>query len=431
MWYKHYNKTENEDHIFDAIIALEAHGESSQPPSATEWMETNSIVFPQVVLSDGRSAIHQFLKESRAGVQPCLRPFFARRGWYESTVEWIKTQLSTNDFPPVKSVTQISCTYRGTTLRVEMSDGTCAYLKCSHFVNEPSVCNVLADISPRLVAKPIATDEELRLLLMRDYGEITSPFEFDDSETAQWIQELTAFHRATMSKKDRLRDAGLRVAPLETMTEEFEKALYYAHRLQLLDDTLMQELAEWSNVIRLECQDVMLLDIPPSFVHGDLFFSNVYRTTGSDASHGIMDFGESIISHPFIDSLACREPKAHSKAWLEFLKKKFPDRADIDLEKRIFRCKCLFTRLRPFCELMRLYYEFDLVESPIPPDMLLTFKGEILCLLRGYKRDHGWSRRHQPAWSEEGQLHTLAEVARLADKIYQDDSGPTHSPEEG
>ena len=63
--------------------------------------------------------------------------------------------------------------------------------------------------------------------------------------------------------------------------------------------------------------------------------------------------------------------------------------------------------------------------------MLLTFKREILRLLRGYKRDHGWSRRHQIAWSEEGQLHTLTEVACLADKMYQDDSGPTHSSEEG
>ena len=79
---------------------------------------------------------------------------------------------------------------------------------------------------------------------MRDYGKITSPIEFDDLETAQWIQELTADHPATMSKKDRLWDAGLRIDTLEAMTADFEKALSYAHWLHLLDDTLMQELAE-------------------------------------------------------------------------------------------------------------------------------------------------------------------------------------------
>lgn len=79
-----------------------------EAPVGTEWMDPSCISWPKGALHDAESTIEQFVQECRTGIQPAFRPLFARRGWYQSAVEWMKRQLSSKGFEAIDEVTQIN-----------------------------------------------------------------------------------------------------------------------------------------------------------------------------------------------------------------------------------------------------------------------------------------------------------------------------------
>lgn len=386
IWHNRYNKDEydNSD-IVCAIIVLESHGGTVEAPVGTEWMDPSCISWPKSALHEAKSTIEQFAEECRTGIQPTFRPLFARRGWYQNAVEWMKRQLSSKGFEAIDEVTQIKCTYRGTVLKVKTSRGV-VYLKCSpQFINEALICKQLASMIRKFVAAPLATDIERRLLLMGDYGEMISVLHFDDCESTQWANELAEIHQSTVAKKQILLDAGLRCLTFGVIEAELDNVLTHAEQMQFESIEAIKLLRRFSEEIRRDCRAVEGLRIPSTFVHGDLYFSNVYRCHGAEASHGMIDFGEATVSHPFVDILACRDRPAYSDKWITFLKIKFPRVAHGLSKEKLLECQVLCIKLSPLWEAVRLYQEMDTVESPVPPEMLLSFHMELKALLRNYK----------------------------------------------
>ena len=292
IWYKDYEHS-GTGYLFRAILVLESHRENLKVPVRADWIDFSDVLSP---LDDqcAHDAIQSFIFESRRKRQPVFRPRYARHGWFHSTVEWMKLQLSSKGFGVMQQVRQIRYSYRSTVIQAETSKGL-VYLKCSpHFVNEASVCQCLGDLLPKYVEAPIATDFDRGLVLMRDYGEILAPITMKSQEEGvQWMEELAEFHQKTIGREQLLKDAGLRLMTPEVLERELEPLLRFCQQFKIAGDGVIEQIRQLSPAIKCDCKAVKDIGIPATLVHGDIYVSNVYRSRRTEAYHGVMDWGAS------------------------------------------------------------------------------------------------------------------------------------------
>lgn len=386
IWYKNYAPKNSRNHYFRTILVLESHGDCLIAPVGLNWTDFSEVVFPTDALTYGRLEIDRFLAEQRNGMVPLLRAAYARRGWFSETVEWVRSQIFQKGFLSISDVRQVRCTWHGCVLKVRMVDGRCVYLKCSPpFINEAATCMALVKIVPEHVEEPIAADTNKRLLLMRDYGEIISTTSLADlKESQQWAKELFHLQYSTINCTEVLLGIGLQKITLSSLPGKLNELLENVeHRGDVSQKIIDDVRGFWSSLIN-DCETLDVLGLPETFVHADLLVSNIHRMNGSKNRHGIIDFADSIVSHPFIDGMLV--DREHISLWTRFLEKQKPDAARRMSSELIAPKMACCWRVQIVVQLVKLYNDLKKMESPPPPEVSFIFKKRLRSVVLQYKR---------------------------------------------
>lgn len=372
--------------VVQAVVVLEAHGHNLTAPVGMAWMELRDVHLPSNIVNvkDAADLYHRIDNLDSAKHFP-----HAQRGWFEKCVAWIETEFQKNDISPISHVEQLCCTWRGCVLRITTVGGTIYYAKCCpKFTKEIEFYRALLQLVPEYVAVPLAISWEKRVILTPDIGPVLATSELargEESET--WCEELFQIHRKTIYDDHPVlqQEAFLHVRigslPLELDAILRNISDYFDDDVGDIVSSIHSRMKEVEN----DCALLESMHIPDTFVHADLLASNVFRRENKPTGHGMIDFAESVITHPFFECSAARKHYLYIEKWANVTES--PD--DLDFAKKhpnLFLSTC--SRLAAVVGPIRLWNWLQSTKPFYPVELPSALKGSLEAVKLQYDYAH-------------------------------------------
>jgi len=277
-----------------ALHELDAPESSWIPQDGLRWLALDDADPVHLAPPDLVRHVEEWLAVQQGAPVPELRPPWARRGWLEEAVYWIRESAAAAELEPLGNIELRAQWPLSSVLRLETRVGY-VYFKAvfSIFLHEPAVTVALAERDPELVTEVVAVDEEHGWMLMRELPGA----ELGDEDVTAWTSGLRAMSHIQHSWLGRGPDLiELGVADRTLVTLVRDLAAVTAAR-----DLEPELRARFDAAIpEFEALCATLADgpLPETLVHGDLHPWNVMRD-GDDVR--IFDWSDACIAHPLFD----------------------------------------------------------------------------------------------------------------------------------
>lgn len=301
-----------------ATIVLEAHGHDLTAPIDMAWMELRDICLPSNIVNVKGTADLCCQIDSLDSAKHLP---YAQRGWFDKCVAWAGTELQKRKVSPISLVEELRCTWRGCVLRITTVDGSIYYAKCCpKFTKEIEFYRALLQLVPEYVAIPLAINSEERVVLTPDIGPVLATSELArGEETETWCEELFQIHHKTIRDDHPTLQQGaflhVRIVSIPLQLDEILRNIS-GYIDDDVDDTVIS-IRSKIKVVKNDCAILDSMHVPDTFVHADLVASNVFRRENKPTGHGMIDFAESVITHPFIECSAARKYYLYLQKWAE------------------------------------------------------------------------------------------------------------------
>src|SRR5919107_500256 len=241
--YASYSVSEDA-HQIDSIYVLESHDPEWEPQDGAEWVGRAALADLPLARPEHRALVAAHLAEAESGQIPELRPPWARVGWFEQAVVWMRSELERLGYSLTAPVEQVKSWGISCILRAHTASGDVYFKAASSlplFVHEPAGVGDLLAIG--------CLDRRLERLAAQ-----VDPLLED---TATLASQLDA------AEIERLRALG--------------------PQLQAI------------------CAELASYAVPHTLVHGDLHLGNVARSAGR---YLFFDWTDACVAHPFFDTIS-------------------------------------------------------------------------------------------------------------------------------
>jgi hypothetical protein len=301
-----------------SVHQVEAHGEVTLP--GARWFPRSELADLRLVPPEHRALIERALIEQESGVVPPRRNAWSLPGWFREAEEWIRAQAEQHGAALLGPVEQRKSWSISCILRAPTTAGT-LYLKAAPplFAHEPRLTATLASLFPGRVPEVLATDDERRWFLMREFrGPLLR--EIDDVELWEvTVRRLAEMQVACCDQGAWLLSLGCPDRRLPRLAEQIEALL--ADEATLRPDPAVGEGLTDEEIARLRgfapdvaalCAEVDAGGVPASLIHSDLHPGNIVVTEDGPL---LFDWTDACLAHPFLDAchLLWDAPKALSK----------------------------------------------------------------------------------------------------------------------
>ena len=231
---------------------------------------------------------------------------------------------------------------------------------------EPDVIKILSEKCPDEVPVIIAVNKELNCFLMSDSGIALRKFfqaGFKPELLCEAIKNYTAMQLSTADNINAFVEIGVPDWRLEKIPELYKH--YIAHEELLISDGLTQNELEklrqlQSEITRL-CETLSNYKIPATLDHSD-FRDNNILIDAETQKITIIDFGETVISHPFFSLMNCLRDvqwryslKETDKAYLQLQKACFENLLPFESHENLLEIFSYTKKLWPICENLAQY----------------------------------------------------------------------------
>jgi hypothetical protein len=166
--------TVSEDaHQIDAIYVLESHNPAWEPQDGAAWVGRAALADLPLARPEHRALVAAHLAEAESGQIPELRPPWARVGWFEQAVAWMRSELERLGYSLTAPVEQVKSWGISCILRAHTASGDVYFKAASSlplFAHEPAVMRDLSGLYPDHIPAPLSIDEQHRWMLLADFG---------------------------------------------------------------------------------------------------------------------------------------------------------------------------------------------------------------------------------------------------------------------
>ena len=267
---------------------------------------------------DARCAIKEELEYVKNDILPTFRVPWAQFGWYMKTVKWICEQLKQHCFVVTEPIGQLRVSPWGTVLRTQ-AESKRFYLKASPcFCNEAAINNILSNVAPLHVQKPLVVDTQANVYIASDHGDSIDISKLSDVDEVQMFIDLARLQKANISKLNELREAGVPIFETVWLAEHLDQLLDSTELSFMKEDEVLLKLRSKKEKIRKTLLELESLTegLPMTVVHGDISSENVYPVNSNCRRFGFFDWDCAFIGLPLFDVLKLKANKSSQEAYL-------------------------------------------------------------------------------------------------------------------
>lgn len=242
---------------------------------------------------------------------------FSRPGWYKHASEWVTTEIQRTTGQSVADIVKVSAHEGGCVLRARTETGETFYMKAA-IPNknwEVFVAAALSEVLGDYFAAPLATNDKLGYLLMKDYGKLLSQDDcslISNPETYRYIQrDWAEKQRMSIELVDELERRGVPVRGPQWLRNKISEMSsdpeWFAVQARVVRETGREEYEheeykrKYMEHVENVLEKVGELQLPLTLVHGDLHYLNVAKDKQGQLT--IFDFEDSAIGFGFLDSI--------------------------------------------------------------------------------------------------------------------------------
>jgi len=292
------------------VYALDNLDQHTDLPAGGEWVDEDEA---QALLSDDvqiQEIVAIYYQEQTNGI-PKYRPPWGQVGWYSQTMDWIKAQLTENDYTLTGDI-ELMRTWCITSMYKMMTDKGDLYFKAVPpvFKREIAITSWLHEQFGDTAPEFVAYDSDKQLMLMRDFGG-TNLYEAENtSDPNLWkaaLQQYAKLQMKTTSHADKLIELGAMDWRIDRFLPLFEKLLYDDEFIKP-DSSITQEEIEQARQtlpqVTAHIEALQAMNLPNAILHGDFHAGNVNVNDEQFIYYDWTDAGIGIPLfdlHPFIN----------------------------------------------------------------------------------------------------------------------------------
>lgn len=276
-----------------ALVTFEAADAGWTAPPDTGWVPLAAAAL--AAPAGSRERVETLTAEWAGRALPHRRRArWARPGWFAEAHDWIAGSLAAAGRAAPTEVEQVRHWGISAVMRVEAPDGR-SWFKAVFpgFAQEPATTEMLATELPDAVAPVIAADPARGWLLLDDVGSATFADHLDEASVA--IARLIDLQHRFVGRADELLAAGLVDRRLTRLADDLAEELATDVVGPHLAADRADALVTW---VRRAADEVALLGLPDTLVHGDFHPGNVARRDGKAI---LFDWSDAAVSNPVVD----------------------------------------------------------------------------------------------------------------------------------
>lgn len=235
--------------------------------------------------------------------------------WVAAATAWMDERLGAAGQQRTGEVEQPRVRPWATLLTAPTTDGT-VWLKATApgTAAEVGLYEVLADVVPERVLRPLATDTARGWVLLPDGGPTLGDLLVTESgpdlaaAMAQVLQAYARLQRALEPSAELMIDIGLADMRPAVLAQRFDEALAavepWAAGHGAEERTTYEQLVGLRERVRRSADELAAMPGPASVDHNDLHQANVLVTTLDDLERcRFYDWGDAVLAHPFASQL--------------------------------------------------------------------------------------------------------------------------------
>lgn len=278
-----------------------------QPPASVQWIASDELAVLPLAAEQHRAVIAGWLREIEADAVPAKRPLWARLGWRDAALAWVRERAAAAGYQLTAPPEQFKVSLWSAVYRVP-AEPAALYFKAAApmFAYEAAVTHVLGERLGTWVPRVIAADAAHGWLLIEDSGtmlreRVETP-EGQRRFAEEALRALAAMQQASAVHVAELLAAGCPDYRLETLPERFGALVADRETLQVgqpggvPEDEYAALTALGPEVERI-CERLAAFGIPRTLHHDDLGPGNMLESP--DGGLLLFDWGECGVAHPF------------------------------------------------------------------------------------------------------------------------------------
>lgn len=282
---------------------MENHSPDWEPPPGGRWVVRGDLDHLTLAAPTQHDLLLRWFAEAEEGVIPPLRVPWARPGWYQTAVDWIRARLAALGLTATGPIEQVQVWTISCVLRVPTTAGD-LYFKASSpalFAREPLFTHSLAQRYRAHVPEVLAIDTERSWMLMKDFGgtRLRHVREF-----APWEDALRLLARIQVESAERVDDllaTGFPDRRLDILAGQIDEVLAYAAAMPStwrdgLSPAELDALFALAPRLRQMCKELAGYRVPHTLEHGDCHAANI---TLAGERLVVFDWSDGCVAHPF------------------------------------------------------------------------------------------------------------------------------------
>ena len=232
---------------------------------------------------------------------PERRPEWFRTGWYDEVTAWIGARLDSFGRPPTGPTVAVKVWSLSAVLRTPTAVGSVWFkAACDHFRPEPALTRLVVNLAPRHAPPVLATDDERGWLLM-DHLAGAEDASQDEAPAGLGAAAARVIAELQLRSADRVEEMTALGVPRRGLAETkaaFDRLLVDSVELDDISPETLEQARGAADRVHEAIDELAMLGVPDTLVHGDLHPGNVARDVDSLV---VYDWSDAAISHPFLD----------------------------------------------------------------------------------------------------------------------------------
>ena len=280
------------------VYEFENRSPAWSPPGRGRWITRDALDALPFGDPEERQILSAWFDEVLNGVPSKRRPW-ARRGWLDSTRNWIRDQLRMQGIT-LLGVEQVRTWERACVLRARTNAGTC-YLKAlpTMFAAEAPLTHALSAWYPRNFPGVVAVEPSRRWLLLRDFGGQPLDRVHDISAWESALRRLAEIQIGLALRQNELQGLGVPFRPLDDLPRDLAALLDdpAVARIPNLKATALQRLRDELPAFATLRDELAGFTIPLTLEHGDLWANTIIWADGTTPLY--FEWSDASVTHPF------------------------------------------------------------------------------------------------------------------------------------
>lgn len=300
--YNPYFEWANDTHGFRFAFVVDNLDAAFEAPAGARWVSHDELNALTLVDEYLRPTIARYFEERSTGVYPLERPSWAFPGWTQRANAWIEARVAaqgwilTGDIELVRKWC-ITCVLKAPTSAGDL------YFKAvpPTFAREVAVTCFLAERHPANIPAIVASHEEERWLLMRDFGKAYLGESKNAGDWERAVRDFATLQISMTGQVDVLFARGALDNRLEVLPSKFDALLADTEILKPNREITAEEIERTRQLaprIKKLIAELQAYNLPTTIVHGDF---HVWNTAVQDGRIVFFDWTDAAVGHPFWD----------------------------------------------------------------------------------------------------------------------------------